>query len=187
MYCNGFIIQENKITSYKGVDGSGFDGSAGQNWYLNYDEQYKKDLEPYYDEYIGKTYWELKPHTWVGACTDLNYIKNYIRISKEKGIDYRVLLVKTDISSPILDESIKMETEFLGYDYAYANGDNYSALHNEVPFVFPQFRLAPNGLLQTREEIREYICCRENYIKNHPPLTLEEGDFTVFELYEVNI
>ncbi len=44
---------------------------------------------------------------------------------------------------------------FLGYDYAYAAGDNYSAVYNEIPFVFTQFQLNHYGLFQTREEINE--------------------------------
>ena len=154
---------------------------------MNYNEIYKKQFEPYYDEYIGKTYWNLEPHTWICACTDLNYVYNYIKVSKENGIKYRVLLVKTDISSPLFNEEIDFDTKFLGYDYAYENGDNYSAVYNEVPLVFPQFKLNENGLFQTREEIQEYIIQRENFKKNNNPFTLEEGDFTVFEIYEVNI
>ena len=72
-----------------------------------------------------------------------------------------------------------------GYDYAYENGDNYSAVYNEVPFVFSEFELNENGLFQTKEEIVEYISKREGYEKTHKPYTLEVGDFTIFEVYEV--
>ena len=79
----------------------------------------------------------------------------------------------------------ELKTEFLGYDYAYENGDNYSAVYNEIPFVFPEFELNQNGLFQTKEEIIEYISRREEYEKTHKPYTLEVGDFTIFEVYEV--
>lgn len=62
---------------------------------------------------------------------------------------------------------------FLGYDYAYAAGDNYSAVYNEIPFVFTQFQLNQYGLFQTREEIEEYIVAREKFKLTHPPLMLE--------------
>ena len=71
MHINGFIIREYKEGTYKGVDGSGFSEEAAKNWYLNDHEAYQEQFEPYYDEYIGKTYWNLEPHTWVAACTCL--------------------------------------------------------------------------------------------------------------------
>ena len=74
---------------------------------------------------------------------------------------------------------------FLGYDYAYESGDNYSAVYNEIPYIFPQFKLNQYGLFQTRSEIDEYIAVRERFKQSHPPLTLEEGNFVVFRLSEI--
>lgn len=108
-----------------------------------------------------------------------------MEVSKQLGIKYRVLLVKTDIPMPTLEIDRELKTEFLGYDYAYENGDNYSAVYNEMPHIFPEFELNQNGLFQTRKEIIEYISRREEYEKTHKPYTLEVGDFTVFEVYEV--
>lgn len=187
MYLNGFIIQEYKDNSYKGVDGSGFSENTGENWYLNNYEGYREQFEPYYDEHIGKTYWNLEPHTRVAACTDIDYIYRYIAASKEIGIKYRVLLVKTEISEPIAEINMELETKFLGYDYAYENGDNYSAVYNEIPFMFPEYKLNENGLFQTKDEIQEYISKREQFECSHAPYTLEAGDFTIFEVYEVNL
>ena len=45
--------------------------------------------------------------------------------------------------------------------------------------------LNENGLFQTKEEIMQYISKREEYEKTHKPYTLEVGDFTIFEVYEV--
>lgn len=187
MYLNGFIIQEYKNNSYKGVDGSGLSENIGANWYLNNNEIYQNQFEPYYDEYIGKTYWNLEPHTWVAACTDMEYVYRYIAVSKEIGIKYRVLLVKTDIPTPTIEEDPKLDTRFLGYDYAYENGDNYSAVYNEIPLVFSEFKLNENGLFQTKEEIERYVLRRDEFIKLHAPYTLEAGNFTIFEVYEVAI
>ncbi|MCR5607872.1 MAG: hypothetical protein K6G26_02275, partial [Lachnospiraceae bacterium] len=88
--------------------------------------------------------------------------------------------------NPILEYD-DFEKVFLGYDYAYATGDNYSALYNEVPYIFSKFKLNNNGLFETEEEIREYIKEREKFINENPPLTLESGDFTVIRLYEVKL
>ena len=35
MHVNGFIIQEYREGTYKGVDGSGFSEKSAKNWYLN--------------------------------------------------------------------------------------------------------------------------------------------------------
>jgi len=187
MYINGFIIQEYRENGYKGVDGSGFSENSGQNWYLNYSEVYSSQFEPYYEEHIERAHLIMPAHTWVSACTDIDYIRRYIAVSGELGIKYRVLLVKTEIPAPVMEEITELRTRFLGYDYAYENGDCYSAVYNEVPYVFPQFELNENGLFRTRAEIEEYIAQRELFVKNHAPHTLETGDFTVFEVHEVDL
>ncbi|WP_272868074.1 hypothetical protein [Ruminococcus albus] len=40
-------------------------------------------------------------------------------------------------------------------------------------------------IILIREEIEEYIAARERFIKTHPPLTLEVGDFVIFRLHEI--
>ena len=115
------------------------------------------------------------------------YIKKYIAVSRELGIRYRVLVVMTDIPSPTVELDPSIELRFLGYDYAYEAPDNYSAVYNEIPFVFTDIKLNENGLIETREEMDTYLKKREEFVKSHPPYTLEVGDFTVFKLYEMNI
>lgn len=102
-------------------------------------------------------------------------------------VDLAKIQVKTEISEPIAEISMELETKFLGYDYAYENGDNYSAVYNEIPFVFPEYKLNENGLFQTKDEIQAYISKREQFECSHAPYTLEAGDFTIFEVYEVNL
>lgn len=184
MYTNGIVIQKYVSNSYKGIDGSGFSENTGQNWYFNYDEQLSDVFEPFYDEHIGMTYWNLKEHSWVAACNNIDYINSYISESKKRGIKYRLLLCESDVPNPIFKIS-EIKKKFLGYDYAYANGDNYSAVYNEIPFVFPQFKLNCNGLFDTEKEIKEYISKREEFKQSHPPYTLEEGDFIIFRLHEI--
>ncbi|MCH5348034.1 MAG: hypothetical protein J1E40_01800 [Oscillospiraceae bacterium] len=184
MYVNGIVIQKYVSNSYKGIDGSGFSENTGENWYFNYDDQLSDAFQPFYDEHIGMTYWNIKEHSWVAACDNMDYINRYIAESKKRGIPYRLLLCESEIPKPIFNAS-GLETNFLGYDYAYAAGDNYSAVYNEIPFVFPQFKLNCNGLFDTQEEIKEYILEREKFKSLHPPYTLEDGDFITFRLHEI--
>ena len=164
MFTNGIVIQKYVDNSYKGIDGSGFSENTGKNWFLNDDEILAPQFEPYYDEYIGKTYWNLE--------------------AQKRNIKFRLLLCESYIPNPIFDAS-NLKTEFLGYDYAYANGDNYSAVYNEIPFVFSEFKLNQYGLFQTEEEISEYIAKRELFKQQNPPYTLEDGEFVVFRLCEI--
>lgn len=184
MYVNGIIIQENKDKKYKGIDGSGFSYNTGNNWYLNGIEGMER-FEEYYDENIGMTYYHLDDRSYVAVCNDWDYINDYIKESVKRGIEYRILLCETEIPQPIMKIPSTIQKKFLGYDYAYATGDNYSAVYNEIPNVFPQFQLNSNGLFETEEEIKAYISIREQYEQNHDPYILESGDFIIYKLYEV--
>lgn len=186
MYINGVIIQLVKDNGYKGVDGSGFSYNSAENWYLNNIEGCE-EFEEYYDEYIGKTFYNTEGRSFVAVCNDWKYIENYIKVSTEKKLSFRIVLCETEIPEPIMEISPNMNLQFLGYDYAYAVGDNYSAVYNEIPFVFSDFHLNNNGLFETEEEIREYISQREKFEKEHPKYTLEVGDFVIFKLYEVKL
>ena len=184
MFVNGIVVQSCTDNVYRGIDGSGFSAKTAQNWFFNCDESTSESFEPYYDENIGRTYLNFKKHTWISACNDMDYIYKYIKEAEKRSIKYRLLLCETDVPDPKFD-CPDLEKIFLGYDYAYGTGDNYSAVYNEIPRVFPQFRLNQYGLFQTREEIEEYIAEREKFKLTHPPLTLEEGDFEVFRLSEI--
>lgn len=184
MFVNGIVVQKYSNNSYKGIDGSVFSENTAENWFFNDDENVSEYFESYYDENIGKTYWNLGKHTWIAACNDMNYIYRYIKEAEKQNIKYRLLLCETDVPNPTFD-CPECKKNFLGYDYAYAMGDNYSAVYNEIPFVFYQFHLNQYGLFQTKEEIDKFIVAREQFKRTHPQFTLEEGDFVIFRLHEI--
>ncbi|MCR5609169.1 MAG: hypothetical protein K6G26_08915, partial [Lachnospiraceae bacterium] len=95
MYINGFIIQEYIENSYKGIDGSGFSKNTGRNWFLE-----DKEFEDYYDEHIGLTYYDIEDSSWIAVCNDINFIRRYIKKAEEHKIQYRILLVESDIPNP---------------------------------------------------------------------------------------
>ena len=179
MQCNGIIVRRQSDEKYRGIDSC---DSKGENWYF-YDDP---EFSHFFDENIELTYYDIPQGSRVAACTDMDYIKKYIRKSREMGIQYRLILCETDIPQPRFDPT-DLEKTFLGYDYAYTGGDYYSAVYNEVHYVFRQFRLNENELFETEQEIRDYLTEREKYVSTHPPLTLEVGDFTVYKLWELNL
>ena len=158
MYCNGIIVRRKTDEKYKGVDSCG----AGENWYLSDDPGF----EAFYDENIERTYYNCPEGSWVSACTDLDYVRKYIAESQKRGIKYRLILCETEIPQPQFDPQ-GLEKTFLGYDYAY------------------HFALNENGLFETEDEIKAYLADREEFVKTHPPLSLEVGDFTVYKLWEI--
>lgn len=176
MYCNGIIVRRKTDEKYKGVDSCG----AGENWYLSDDPGF----EAFYDENIERTYYNCPEGSWVSACTDLDYVRKYINESQKRGIKYRLILCETEIPQPQFDPQ-GIEKTFLGYDYAYTGGDYYSAVYQEVPYVFAHFALNENGLFETEDEIKAYLADREEFVRTHPPLSLEVGDFTVYKLWEI--
>lgn len=186
MFVNGIVIQSYTDNPYRGIDGSGFSEKTAQNWFFNYDESTSETFEPYYDENIGKTYWNLSSHSHVAACNDMDYVYKYVKEAEKRNIKYRLLLCETEIPEPIF-VCPDVEKIFLGYDYAYESGDNYSAVYNEIPYKFPQFKLNQYGLFQIKEEIDDYIAERERFKQTHPPLTLEEGNFIIFRLHEIKL
>ncbi len=177
MYCNGIIVRRQSDGKYRGLDSCG----ADENWYLSTEP----DFEPFYEENIERTYYDMPQGSWVAACTDMEYIRKYIAESQKRGIPYRLILCETDIPQPQFDAA-GLEKTFLGYDYAYTGGDYYSAVYQEVPYVFAHLALNENGLFETEDEMKAYLAEREEFIKTHPPLTLEVGDFTVYKLWELN-
>lgn len=177
---NGFIIQKKEQRFYQGVD--------GDNWYLNYD--YKNELGAFFEEHISKT---LEYSDYVDVCDKIEYIKKYIYLSKNKNIDYRVLLCVTERKFPQIVLPTDSKMIFLGYDYAYSGGSYYSAVANDVIArrrpEFAKIQVNGYGLFETYEEITDFIDLRatlEQYGCNHEQY-LEEGDFIIYKLYEMDI
>ena len=84
MFVNGIVVQSYVDNSYRGIDGSGFGKNSAQNWFLNDREDISDYFVSYYDEKIGKTYWNLEDHTWIAACNDMDYIYAYVREAEKE-------------------------------------------------------------------------------------------------------
>lgn len=178
MYINGFIIQKQNQRFYQGVE--------GDNWYLN--DDHAKELGAFYEENIEKA-WENRDY--VDVCNNIEYIKKYVFLTKSKNIDYRVLLCMTEKKFPQMVLPGETKMRFFGYDYAYSGGSYYSAVLNDVISKrIPQFANIPlnaYGLFETYEQITDFINLRSAMKKSEcsQEQYLEEGDFTIYKLYEM--
>lgn len=180
MNINGFIIQKKNETFYQGVE--------GDNWYLNYD--YSDEMDLFYEENIAKS-WEND--NYIDVCNDIKYIHQYINVSRDRDIEYRLLLCMTDRDLPRMTLSTEMNLYFLGYDYAYAGGSYYSAILNDIISrripAFYNVQLNSYGLFETytgvisfvnaRQKIKRVECSKKEY--------LEDGDYVIYKLYEVKM
>ncbi len=176
---NGYIIQRKKSSIYYGVD--------GDNWYLNYcsNKIYFKD---FYDKNIDKAWQDFN---CVDCCSDIEYIKYYVRESLELGIEFNVLLCATIKSEPCLvKEYLDGEENFLGYDYAYSGGSYYSAILNDIISgrikEFREIRLNENGLFDSYDEVNSFILLRDK-IKKQKNYVLEDGDFIIYKITQLRI
>lgn len=145
---NGIIIQRKSNITYKGVE--------GDNWYLN--NKYPEIFEKVFEDSIEKSWYDSE---YVDVCNDEKFLREYIKLSKKNGIDYRLLLCETDRKYPNMQDFKGCVKKFLGYDYAYSGGSYYSAVFNDiflgVSSRFKDFKLNSNGLFQEYEEILSFI------------------------------
>lgn len=172
---NGIIFQR--------IGKSGYMGVEGDNWYLN--DIYPSTIGKYHDEYIEKSWCEVD---WVDVCNNEEFIEEYIRLSKENNINFRMILCQTNQNNPRVDVRYK-KISFLGYDYAYSGGSYYSAVYSDLFCgklnVFSEIELNENGLIKTRNDLKRFIDIRNRIeLKEN---TLEKGDFIEYKLFQINL
>ncbi len=173
---NGFIVQKRSLGkySYMGVD--------GDNWAL---KEYSNELKRIYDEEIDRSWYCEK---WVDVCDNLEVIKEALGVARSLKLEIRVLFCETDREEPVYHgESVKMK--FLGFDYAYAGGSYYSAVLNDIVSerieLLKEYKLNEFGLFNSLDEMKQFIAKRK-MIKRNTSISLEEGDFVCYKLYEVD-
>lgn len=178
MIINGLIMQKRTEGLYQGIE--------GDNWYLNFTTY--KELDIFYEGNIEKA-WE--DDDYVDVCNDMKYIQEYIDISLQENVNYRILVCITEKKFPQMMLEIGKDIVFLGYDYAYSGGSYYSAILNDIISKrIPQFsdiKLNNNGLFESYEEVVNFIDFRDSIKRNECPQTeyLEDGEFVIYKLYEL--
>ncbi len=171
---NGVIFQRKSNRLYQGVD--------GDNWYLN--SLFPEIFKSFFEEHIDLSCWE---ENFVDVCNNPQYISDYIRVSKDKLIDYRIVLCCTEKDLPEILSVQWKEKKFIGYDYAYPGGDYYSAVFNELHFnrykEYENIELNEFGLLGNEQELNKYLSIRKKL--EDSGCDLEKGDFLIYKLFEV--
>ncbi len=173
---NGVLFQKRKNTIYQGVE--------GDNWYLN--DMYDDSLGIYFSNRIEKAWYDKD---YVDVASEMDFIKEYVRLSRENRVNFRIILCETEKHFPTFAEDNLRVKEILGYDYAYSGGSYYSAINNELCLrkmvEFKAYKLNSNGLFQTYDEIMQFIRDRNNYLKSG--INIEKGDFVIYKLSEIEL
>jgi hypothetical protein len=66
------------------------------------------------------------------VATDWDSTLIYWHICSDMGFISRLLMIETELSWPIIKPQNNVLWEFIGYDVAWAEGDLYSAIHQEL-------------------------------------------------------
>lgn len=174
MFTNGIVIQKAEKRIYKGIDGDNWPFcNESPSFGIIYKEEFAKAW------YSGD---------YVDVCNTIKDIKSYLSFLDEKGIEYRILLCKTEQSNPVWH--YKVQGVFLGYDYAYSGGDYYSCVLNDLILgkfkCFESITINENGLFDSIKDLTKYVDCRNVQVENDDSLMFERGDFIIYELWELN-
>lgn len=129
---------------------------------------------------------------------DLQTLQKYLQMAKLQPMRTIYCEVASPVSSyfsSILHEKYAKVDKFLGYDYAWANGDYYSAILNDlicrtVPSLEEHVHhLNQFGLFQTEEQIIAFAKDRERLkhtlSTEDALILLEGGSFCTFQIFEI--
>lgn len=131
---------------------------------------------------------------------DADALQSYLELCVCQDIPVRVLyceVLSTEQQryDSALHNRFATPSSLLGYDYAYPNGDYYSAVLNDLITrdlcfrVNFRNRLNPYGLFSLLKDMTEFIAERElmkSFLKPEEKGTLfEEGFFSIFRLFRV--
>lgn len=185
LYPNGFFIQKET--------GSKFRGLTDDIWPIDLEtpmleSNLKKQLYDYCEANITRS-WE--DENIVEVCNDIKFLDQYILACESSNIKIRILFCFSEKTVPIFDiDNNKLHKSFvcLGYDYAYPGGSFYSCVLNDVFSrrirQFDRFALNQYGLFENKESLTDFIDFRSNLSKKSSMTLFEQGDFTVYQLWE---
>lgn len=184
LYPNGFLVKRTdsedaeKYGLYKGVE--------GDCWpVIEISTEEGKYLSNFLEHNI---FLNDSDNSYVDVCPNIFFLKRYIKACENAGYKTQVIYCKTQKRVPECDVNTNSNYKFIGYDYAYAGGDYYSCVFNEVRRIpeMARFHLNQYGLFNSESEVLEFIKVRNELEKSKPHLTFELGEFIIYQLWEYN-
>jgi hypothetical protein len=188
LYPNGFIVKsvEEIYRNYSGIEGN--------CWNIDEDTegievQERKYLYNYYSQYIDLS-WTDENH--VDVCSDIKFINRYISTYLKANVKFEVLFCETLNERPSFNQFMESQTTdnftFIGFDYAYPGGSFYSCVFSEVYSkrisAFLNIELNKFGLINSEEELLDFIKRRDELILKDEQGIFEKGKFIIYKLWK---
>jgi hypothetical protein len=187
LYSNGIIVKAtDKIhANYLGVE--------GECWSIDEDTE---GIEQQEGEYLNNYCSENITLSWtdekiVDVSCDIDFVNRYINAYLKANIQFEILFCKTNKQVPSynldIEKQVTRNLGFIGFDYAYSGGSFYSCvfsdLHsNRVSGLF-DIKLNKYGLINSEEELINFIRRREELITKDEEGLFETGEFTIYKLW----
>jgi len=190
LYPNGFLVKRidsedsKKYGQYRGIEGDCWpinEHSSIDEIEINAEEgQY---LSKFLEDNILLNDFD---NSYVDVCPNIFFLKRYIKACQNAGYNIQVIYCKTQKKFPECDVNTNRDYKFIGYDYGYPGGDYSSCVFNDVRRIpeMAHFHLNQYGLFNSESEILEFIKVRNELEKIEPYLTLELGEFIIYQLWE---
>jgi hypothetical protein len=185
---NGLLVRAiDKIhEEYLGVEGDCWNIDESTE---GVDQQEGKFLNNYCSENIS--------HSWpddnvVDVSCDINFVNRYVNAIIKANIKFIVLFCKTNKTIPNFLSNIENQTNdnfiFIGFDYAYSGGSFYSCVFNDLYSrrisELLDIELNEYGLINSEEELSNFIRRRNELIIRDEAGMFETGEFIVYKLWK---
>lgn len=187
LYSNGLIVRAiDKIhEKYLGVEGDCWNIDEDTE---GIDQQEGKFLNNYCSENVNISW---SDDNVVEVSCDINFVNRYVNAYLKANIQFIVLFCKTNKTIPNCHLNIENQTNdnliFIGFDYAYSGGSFYSCVFSDlfskrIPELL-DIELNEYGLINSEEELSNFIKRRNELIINDEADMFEVGEFTVYKLW----
>jgi hypothetical protein len=172
-YPNGFLV----IEDLPGIKETNYSGIYGIPWSL---EDYDKSGK----EFISMLSISSNPGT-ANVATNWDVVYRYWKKTLQY-VNVRLLFIETPLQLPIIQKPENEGWTFEGYDLAYASGDLYSAVQQDllvkkIPSLVKWFiKLNENRLFDTLEDVNAFAKSRQELTNGIETV----GDFYIIRIYQ---
>lgn len=187
LFSNGLIVKACHQTyeDYLGIE--------GDCWSIDEDtvgieQQERLYLDNYCSEYLNLS-WE--DDNFVDVCPNIDFVNRYVSAYLKANIKFDVLFCETNKTRPNCHLNINNQSAecyiLIGFDYAYSGGSFYSCVFSDIYSKrIPEFldiELNKYGLINTEEELANFIRTRNKLSIDDEKGIFEKGNFTIYKLW----
>ena len=166
LYNNGYIVKDLIDNEDLGIPHSVYRGlQSFHSWPLDgKSDDISKELTTAVMDYFEKN------NNYIEIMQDMKLLTNYVHHCKKLGVEIIILKIMSKSDRLIAEEDLN-EIEFLGYDCMATYDVSYlTEIHMKEGEIFEEYedflkKSNANGLLNTYEEVEEFIQKRNSLLK----------------------